>query len=129
MQKIDLRKEFENARLVNDQIPGIALSFDSLRQSHLFALAIYQKGGEKQLWALGPSDNFFDQNPMDDYRFDSVLSMDEKLKDGRLVARVDTRFNEAFSADRNNAYSALVREVIKENIPHLAKDVEDFKFK
>jgi hypothetical protein len=131
LPKIDLKKEFENTKLVKDQMSGISFSFDSLRQSHLFALALLKKGGEKQLWALGPSDDFFSQIPLNDNRFDPILSMDENLVDGHSVARVYTRFNEIQSkerTEREERYTTLVREVVAETMPHLVKDVEDFRF-
>ncbi len=131
LPKIDLRKEFKNAKLVNDQKPGISISFDSLRQSHLFALVLWQKGGERQLWGIGPSDIFFNQSPMEDNRFDAVLSMNEELKEERSIARVYTRFNEIQQKERleyEGKYTALIQEVVSETMPQLAKDIADFKF-
>lgn len=129
LPKIDLKNEFENVKLVNDGVPGITLSFDNLRQSHLFALVIYEQGRKMELWATGPSDIFFNQSPLDDNRFDPVLSMSEVLKDGRLSARVYTRFNEGFDKGRNDKYSELIRDVVKGNMPHLIEQVKDFEFK
>src|SRR3990172_7795225 len=88
LQKFDLEKEFENTKLIKDGAPGLTLSFDSLRQSHLFALAIYVKGAEMQLWVMGPSDEFFNGKPIDDNRYDGILSFSETLKDEKSIAHI-----------------------------------------
>lgn len=129
LQKLDLKKKFGNAKLVSSDKEGVSISFDSLEKSHLFALVVYTKGFEQNLWGLGPSDSFFTEKPLNDLRFDGArFCIDETLEDGRSVARIYTRFNEGIDPEGKAKYLELVRDVVKEAMPHLANAVDGFRF-
>ncbi len=133
LSKIDLKDKFKDTEIVKDGGSGISISFNSLEASHLFALLIYEKGPEMQLWTVGPADVFFEGKLFKENRFpDGILSFNETEKNGKYIGNVMTKFNEIWGearTGREEKYTRLIHEIVNENIPHLAKTVESFSFK
>lgn len=127
ISKIDLQKEFAGARLESSKLNGIALSFKTLEQSHLFALKIMSEGVRKQIFLNSPSEDFYKENLLTDFRIDGpghLNFMETSPDPDSIVSRLSIRNSGNIDSDYQKKLKDLVKSTIIETMPHLAQSME-----
>ena len=64
MSKVDLKGRFKDSRYIGKDKDEIKIGFNSLEESHLFALSLFYRGIASEQIADGPSDLFFNETPL-----------------------------------------------------------------
>ncbi|MFA5828730.1 MAG: hypothetical protein WC841_05235 [Candidatus Shapirobacteria bacterium] len=132
MDKIDLTPWFAGTRLKQNS-GWLRLSFPNLEASRLFVLSLVV--GEVKAAHLDPvmiSDDFFSSEFLVRNRLDGdQWSYTEQPEAGsqRIESTLILGYAPSYGPERTGRYSAVVRGLVTETMPHLAAEIKDFEFK
>jgi hypothetical protein len=132
IKKQDMLKLLEDSEVSDADLnrPNtLSITFNNSEESHLFALALVAKGFENNLFTNGPSDDFYENKPLENFRVDgNQLALNEEPDGDKSKATLRLNYSNDYDASRKEKYTELVHQVIEETMPHLSDKIKDFRF-
>lgn len=128
MKEVDLKTVFEGVELESVQANELKLRFDSIEQSHLFALALGARGNEQELFYFSPTETFYGEDLLDTRLDGDQFNYHEKNDETGIVGTVQIRYAQDYPVSKRQSYTALVKELIRDIMPDLNEVVEKLNF-
>lgn len=132
IKKQDMPKLLESSQISDadlDRPNTLSITFNNSEEAHLFALALVAKGFENNLFTNGPSDDFYENKPLENFRVDgNQLALNEEPDGDKSKAILRLNYSDGYDVSRKERYTELIHQVIDETMPHLSDKVKDFRF-